>query len=596
MRVFSSLQSRIFIASAMLAVLSIGTAIYLVSRRVTRQVESSLHNEIAAAGTLVGQFRRARTQNLELTARLVADAPRLKAAVDTNDPATVQDTANDYRGQLDSAVLIITGKTGRTLATIGTPARTAGGLLEPSVITRAVEGREGSALIPQPDGILQLVTVPMTIGLERPDLLGTLSVGFLLDDRFAAQLKEVTGSDIAFAVDGRVVSATLSAADRDALASVLRTEHPVADVALHGEEFSVLPMALTSSTGGPGDPGTGPMALVLRSRTEQLRFLDEIHTELALTALVAVGLATLLSFAVARTITRPLAAITGVMRDVAATGDLTRKIVLRSNTQWDDEDAQLLAATFNTLTDSVARAQREVAQRERLSSLGRLSTVIAHEVRNPLMIIKAALHSLRRPAATPDDIRESVGDIDGEVVRLNRVVNDVLDFARPIAFELAPTDLNRLCREAAAAAQAEPGAPVSIHTDPALGTIVTDAERLRAALVNIIVNARHAVEGQETRQVTLSTRRDGQTAVISVTDTGAGIERVDLPRVFDPFFTTKRGGTGLGLPITRNIVEGLGGSIVAESEPGRGTEIRVTVPTDLTLIPESDTRAKASVS
>ena len=85
------------------------------------------------------------------------------------------------------------------------------------------------------------------------------------------------------------------------------------------------------------------------------------------------------------------------MRDVAATGDLTRKVSLQSGA-WDDADARLLASAFNTLTESIARFQGEAAQRERLSSLGRLSTVIAHEIRNPLMIIKAALRTLRRGA------------------------------------------------------------------------------------------------------------------------------------------------------------------------------------------------------
>jgi signal transduction histidine kinase len=252
--------------------------------------------------------------------------------------------------------------------------------------------------------------------------------------------------------------------------------------------------------------------------------------------------------------------------------------VLRSNDRWDDEDAQLLASTFNTLTESVARAQREMAQRERLSSLGRLSTVIAHEVRNPLMIIKAALHTLRRPGATADEVREVASDIDGEVARLNRVVNDVLDFARPITFELAAADVNAVCRESASAAQVGPGVPVTIAADPAAGTIRTDAERLRAALVNVIVNARHAVEGCETQRVTVTTRGDGDAVMITVADTGRGIDRSDLPRVFDPYFTTKRGGTGLGLPITKNIVEALGGSIAAASEPGRGTEIRIVLP------------------
>jgi signal transduction histidine kinase len=119
---------------------------------------------------------------------------------------------------------------------------------------------------------------------------------------------------------------------------------------------------------------------------------------------------------------------------------------------------------------------------------------------------------------------------------------------------------------------------VALDFDPSVGTIVTDAERLRAALVNVIVNARHAVDGRQTQRVTLTTRRDSGTVMIRVTDTGAGIERPDISRVFDPYFTTKRGGTGLGLPITKNIVEGLGGSIAVDSELGRGTEIRISLP------------------
>src|SRR5204862_6337939 len=130
-----------------------------------------------------------------------------------------------------------------------------------------------------------------------------------------------------------------------------------------------------------------------------------------------------------------------VMRDVAATGDLTRKIAL-GRTRWDDEDARLLATAFNTLTDSVARFQREISQKERLTSLGRLSTVIAHEIRNPLMIIKASLHGLRQPDVDSAALREAIADIDEEVARLNRIVNEVLDFARPIRFDLAPVDLN----------------------------------------------------------------------------------------------------------------------------------------------------------
>jgi signal transduction histidine kinase len=579
MKLLSSLRSRIFLATATLTVLSIGVAIYLVSSRVTREAENSLRQEIATTGTLVEQFRSTRTESFTMMARLIADAPKLKAAVDTGDPPTVQDTADDYQTQLNSNVLLITGKKGGVLAAIGASSRAGHIVATQPAVTRALAGHEGVSLLPQPAGILHLVTVPIVVGLTQPDILGTLSVGFLLDDGFASQLKALTGSDIAFVMDGQVLSSTLPTSERDALSTVLRQGGSISNLRLHDEEYAALPMPLGVGEALPD--GAGPVALILRSRTEQLRFLSEIHTELAVTAVVAILLGTLLSFAVARTITRPLAAITDVMRDVATTGDLTRKIVLRSNDRWDDEDARLLASTFNSLTDSVARAQREMAQRERLSSLGRLSTIIAHEVRNPLMIIKAALHTLRRPNASVEEVREVATDIDGEVGRLNRVVNDVLDFARPITFELASTDLNALCRDAALAAQVDPGVAVDVDTDPAAGAIVTDAERLRAALVNVIMNARHAVDGRPTQRVALTTRRrDGATVMITVSDTGVGIERADLPRVFDPYFTTKRGGTGLGLPITKNIVDGLGGTIVAASEPGRGTEIRITLPID----------------
>ena len=270
--------------------------------------------------------------------------------------------------------------------------------------------------------------------------------------------------------------------------------------------------------------------------------------------------------------------------------------------RWHDEDAQLLATTFNTLTDSVARFQRQISQKERLASLGRLSTVIAHEVRNPLMIIKGSLHALRRPGLSAPAIREAISDIDGEVERLNRIVNEVLDFARPIHFELAPTDLNALCRESATASAASgSGAPVHLELDPSSPSITTDAERLRIVLVNMLVNARHAVNGAtpvgsqqsavggrvpspEPRAtspgplVTLRTMAGNGRVAIVIADRGPGIDPAHLPHVFDPYFTTKRGGTGLGLAIAKNIVEGLGGTIGVNSTPGAGTEISISLP------------------
>ena len=578
MNLLSSLRSRIFLTSALLAVLSIGVAIYVVNVTVTREAESALDREIEATGALFEQLRATRAQTFTMMARLIADAPRLKAAVDTNDPLTVQPPLEDIasQNQLNANLLLVTNKTGKVLATVGVSSRAGVVVANQPSIRQAMTGHESVSLIPQPGGMLQLVTVPILIGPLQPDILGTLSVGFLLDDALAAQLKLITGSDIAFGMDGQILATTIDNEHRPALGALARIEGST-NVTLGSDEYVALPLTLSSGD-RTEDHGAGPVALILRSRTEHLKFLRTIHTELYVTAVVAVMLATLLSFAVARTITRPLAAITGVMREVATTGDLTRKIELKGG----DEDARLLASTFTTLTDSIARFQREATQRERLSSLGRLSTVIAHEVRNPLMIIKAALHGLKQQDVPANAVREAAADIDEEVVRLNRIVNDVLDFARPIQFERAPADLNALCRESAAAAQATPGAKVDLDLDPSLPVVTTDAERLRGALVNLIVNARQAVNGQPAAtaspKVTLTTRATPQGVTITVTDNGSGIGDADLPRVFDPYFTTKRGGTGLGLPISKNIIEGLGGVLSVVSAAGRGTEMRIEFP------------------
>ena len=280
---------------------------------------------------------------------------------------------------------------------------------------------------------------------------------------------------------------------------------------------------------------------------------------------------------------------------MAATGDLIRKVSLRSGA-WNDEDARILASTFNTLTESVGRFQHEEAQTDRLSSLGRLSTVIAHEIRNPLMIIRASLSTLRGIRVTAIERREAISGIDEETVRLNRIVTEVLDFARPIRFDLAEADLNQICRDSAEAAWT--GAPIdgiTLDLDPYLPPMVTDAERLRTAIVNILTNARHAVLAVQRADtgthgpgvgtltepsVVVQTRAATAGVTITVRDHGIGISPEDMATIFDPFFTTWRAGTGLGLPIAKNIVDGLDGSLTVSSRLGKGTEVRIRLPLD----------------
>jgi signal transduction histidine kinase len=578
MRLLSSLTNRIFLASAALAVLCIGAAVYMVNVRVTRQAEAELVRGLIEAGRVVEQHSTTLSETFTLVARLVADLPKLKAAVETGDPPTVQPLAADYQARVKSDLFVVTDRDGVVLAEVG-PAGPVEARAHP--VQSALLGNETTSFRPHQHGVLQVVTVPISIGAAPPEIMGTLSLGFVLDDAVAARFGALTESEVAFALDGTVRSATLPDSERAAL-SPLVAASGVSRLPLEEVEY----VAISRPLGRPRPGDATAAALILRSRTERLRFLGEIHTALAGTALLAVLVATVLSYAVARTVTRPLAKITAAMREMSTTGDLTRKISLEP-AHWEDEDAGLLARTFNALTDSIAAFQRDAAQRERLSALGRLSTVVAHEVRNPLMIIKASLRVLRQGAVTPADSREAVSDIDDEVTRLDRVVNEVLDFARPIRCEIGPTDLNALCRNAAAASLSGESAPgISLRLDPDLPGVMTDGERVRTALVNILSNARAAVAARPggaggegaAPDVELATVQANGGVAIVISDRGIGIAAADLPHVFDPYFTTRRTGTGLGLAIAKNIVEALGGAITVRSRPSEGTEVRIELP------------------
>src|SRR5688572_10587330 len=345
-RVTSSLTNRIFLASTVLAVLALGFAMYFVNARVAAEAEADLRRSVTETATLIDRRQQDLTERFTAVAQLVAEVPQLKAAVDTGDPRTVQPVANEYLGPLNVELYLVTGRTGAVLAA-SHPEVTDPGATQfaPGSVDRI------STWTTHQRGLLQVISVPLFI-----------------DDALALRLRELPGSQLAFVADGRVLASSRPAAVRAGLAARV-TSGGLFNVQLGDEEY--LALARPIAPGGQGAAGR-TMTVLMRSRTERLRVLRTLRAGLGGILVMTVLLATVLSYLVARTMTRPLAAVTSAMRDVAATGDLTRKVTVRSRA-WDDEDARLLASSFNTLTDSIARFQREAAHKDRLSSLGRLS-------------------------------------------------------------------------------------------------------------------------------------------------------------------------------------------------------------------------------
>lgn len=566
MTLTASLTNRIFLGTAALLVVAIGVAVFRVNVSVTARSEIELQRGLTDAAALVEASTRAQVDRFERDARLIASLPVLRGAVATADAPTVQPIAEQYQAILHSDVLVVIDTTGRVLAATGRFGA------DPSAVSRALAARpaseSGSWFWAYPGGALLMTAVPM-------EFLGTLVVGTSLDQGVVDRLGGLTRSDIALVTGHDVIVTTLPAADAASLMA-LRQGGPSTDVRLAGGDYATRDLRLASA----GVAGADLVAVVLRARTEQRAFLVALQRDIAITGLVAVMIATGIGYAIARTVTRPIRAVTATMREMAATGSLAGE--LPPPGAWDDEDARVLASTFRQMTASIDRFQREMTQRERLSALGRLSAVVAHEVRNPLMIITGALRTLRRAEPGPDGI-QAADSIEEEVARLNRVVADVLDFAKPVAIVNAPADLAVIGRAAVAAVEAGPDrVAVRLEAGAAVLPVVTDSERLRTVLVNLLMNAQQAVRDRADGQrppviLRIQPLADGGARLL-VIDEGVGVPAEVHGRAFEPFFTTKRSGSGLGLAIARNIIDGLGGSIALRGDRDRGTTIEVRLP------------------
>lgn len=233
---------------------------------------------------------------------------------------------------------------------------------------------------------------------------------------------------------------------------------------------------------------------------------------------------------------------------------------------------------FRDMTE-IRRLEEEVARSRRLASLGSLAAGVAHEIRNPLSSIKGFATWFReRYRDNPED-RETAEVMIHEVDRLNRVITQLLEFARPLTMDRVPTVLSAVIRHTLKMVEGEAHRKgVSLTTDLSseVGEILLDADRMTQVFLNLYLNAIAAMDAGGTLRVSLA--RQDERVRITVADTGVGIPKADLPRVFDPYFTTRSSGTGLGLAIVHKIVEAHGGEVRLESEPGRGTTAVILLP------------------
>jgi len=229
--------------------------------------------------------------------------------------------------------------------------------------------------------------------------------------------------------------------------------------------------------------------------------------------------------------------------------------------------------------------------RAQYAEISQLAGGLAHEIRNPLSTLSLNLDLLAEDfhgAESPRDrrVQQRVDRLKREVQRLYDVLENFLRFARVQELKFAPTDFNALVEELCDFYEPQAstqGIVVRTYFSPDLPRPNIDADLFKQALLNLMLNAEHAMaEGGE---LIMTTRRDGRWVVLDVIDTGAGMTEDVQTKIFDPFYSTRPGGSGLGLPTTRKIVEAHGGTVLVHSVPGKGSRFSLRLPAPTHLDP-----------
>lgn len=320
------------------------------------------------------------------------------------------------------------------------------------------------------------------------------------------------------------------------------------------------------------------IAIILDDFAELLR-ANNLRRLIATVIVFAIGIT--VSMFLSMKYTQPINRLAAAARKVAS-GDLTENMEVRGT----DEIGEL-TLSFNEMVKGL-RERKELEERlsraEHLSRIGQLASGIAHEVRNPLNLINLSIDHLR-VKYTPENEKGKeefvsiLSNIKADIHRLNRMISSFLDYGKPLKLTILPASLTETIEEVISLAREKlMEQKIEVHKDFSkdLPVIPMDGQQIKACLLNIVLNALQAMP--EGGTIAIKTSSDDGFASVRISDTGSGIPPERMTQVFEPYFTTKDTGIGLGLPLTKRIIEEHEGRIDISSETGKGTIVKIELP------------------
>ncbi|HXY26640.1 MAG TPA: ATP-binding protein [Candidatus Acidoferrum sp.] len=580
----------------------------IVRQRVRSQVGEAIGDDLRNSVNAYNIFEKQRQVAATQSARLIANLPYLRALMTTRDKATIQDGSLGIWKLCGSDLLFLADRSGQIVALHAnsgniTPAET-----QPQI--RAALEQERSADWWLESGRLFEVWIqPIYFGEASENAItGYLAVGYEINDRRAQDFRNVSSSEIVFQTGGQIIAGTLGAADRMKLRNANAAGSLPASAAPRELDFGGERFLMTTIRLSPG--GELPVSMsVLKSLDKAYVFLSDLNRVLLAIGLFSVLIGSALVYLISKSFLRPLANLVGGVRALG-TGDFAYPL----ETAGGDEVAEV-TRTFVGMRDSLQNAQKEqqlleqrLRQAHKMEAIGRLAGGVAHDFNNLLTIIRGHSDLLldRGTANAPE--RNNLEQIKKAADRAVGMTRQLLAFSRMQVLQPRVIDLNSVVAEMGKMLPRLIGEHIEyvFLPEPRLPRVKADPGQVEQVVMNLAVNARDAMPGggKLTVQIRIvdlneaeARRRPpmspGHYVLLSVADTGTGMDEKTKAHIFEPFFTTKEvgKGTGLGLATVYGVVKQSGGFIWVESAPGQGTTFEIYLPVVSDAVPAKEREA-----
>jgi signal transduction histidine kinase len=552
-------------------------SLLLVRQSVQSEAKQQIVSDLRNSVNTFQSFQREQETTLSRSADLLADLPNLRALMTTNHEATIQDGSTPLWRLAGSDLFVLANPAGKVVALHTSTPGFSREMAEASLAS-------ASASTSSPDqqgrwwfGARHLYTVfvkPIYFGPASANkLLGSLIIGYEIDDRVASQISRVTSSKVAFYYGDTSVTSTLSAASRAELdrnkVSSARAAEPVS-LQLGDERF----LATTLDLVPPGNSNSVSLT-VLKSYDQATAFLEKINRLLLALGFLAVLLGSALVFLISQAFTRPLSSLLAGVSALER-GDFTYALDSRGG----DEVAEL-ARAFDRMRESLWKTQQNLIEAERLATIGRMASSISHDLRHSLAAIVANAEFLCESQLSSLQREELYQEVRAAVGRMTELIDSLLEFSRtPAALRPTYANMRKTLDRAIAAVKSNPALQDIdvriIQTGNIEGWF--DHRKLERAFFNLVLNSCEAVV-QPAGRIDIELKGIAGAIEIKIADNGRGIPDPIRNTLFDPFVSQgKENGTGLGLTVVQKIVQDHGGDVDVVQTSPEGTAFRVRLP------------------